>query len=237
MNSSAAHGTRPDQIAELTRGVQLPLAMIDQEIMKIIAEGLERAFDEVRTDAPATVATGSEAEVTALLEARLNSLIGEDALLGQLVLNVARGKESLSFNGVHIEKRPDLSIYLTARNRNFPLVVEAKIIDAASGKTEVLYCQNGVSRFVEGQYGWGGQEAFMLGYVRDGSTTSTKLTPFLAPPSQGAKTYFTVFGPHSLTGGLHDRAQSRHSRGFAYIHQQPPDHTPGPIDIWHVWFK
>lgn len=38
-----ALGTRPDQIAELTRGVQLPFQRIDPDILEIIANGVERA--------------------------------------------------------------------------------------------------------------------------------------------------------------------------------------------------
>jgi hypothetical protein len=233
----SALGTRPDQIAELTRGIQLPLEFINQDLLEIIAEGLERAFNDIQATAPRTVSSGTEAEVTALLEARLNSLIDEDPFWGQLVLCVARGKESLSFDGSHLEKRPDLSIYLTNRHRSFPLIAEAKIIDGASGKTEVLYCQNGVRRFLDGEYGWGGREAFMLGYVRDGSTINAKLKPYLTPPAQASKTFATLSGPDVLPGGLHDRARSCHSRSFVYLHQYPTQHKPGSIDLWHVWLK
>jgi len=65
------------------------------------------------------VTSGIEAEVNALMEARLNTLIEEDLLWRQLVLCVARGKESLNFDGSHLEKRPDLSIYLSTRTRGF----------------------------------------------------------------------------------------------------------------------
>jgi hypothetical protein len=118
---------RPDQIAELTRGLQLPLPEIEADHIEIVAECLLRAFNDVRAQSPDTVTSGIEAEVTALMEARLNALIEEDPLWGQLVLCVARGKESLSFNGSHLEKRPDLSIYLSARTRCFPLITEAKM--------------------------------------------------------------------------------------------------------------
>ena len=36
------------------------------------------------------------------METKLNSLIDQDRLWGQLVLCVARGKESLSFDGSHL---------------------------------------------------------------------------------------------------------------------------------------
>jgi hypothetical protein len=150
---------RPDQISELTRGIQLPLAEIQADYLEIIADGLLRAFTDIRAQ---VLASSSEAEITALMETRLNNLIEEDPFWGQLVCCVARGKESLNFDGSHLEKRPDLSIYLTNRNRCFPLVIEAKILDAPNGKTELLYCKQGLRRFLEGEYAWGTREAFML---------------------------------------------------------------------------
>ncbi|MBN9070601.1 MAG: hypothetical protein J0H34_03165, partial [Rhizobiales bacterium] len=109
---AAAIRPRPDQVAELTRGLRLPLPEVSSVHLEIIAEGLLKAFRDVRAQSPTTVASGSEAEVTALLEARLNAMIEYDPLWRQLVLCVARGKESLSFDGSHLEKRPDLSLLL-----------------------------------------------------------------------------------------------------------------------------
>ena len=66
---------RPDQIAELTRGLDLPLPAIDDVYLNIIADYLAQAFKDIRQSALHTILTGSEAEVTALLEARLNRMI------------------------------------------------------------------------------------------------------------------------------------------------------------------
>ena len=91
---------RHDQVAELTRGVQLPLAPIADDHLKILAERLRQAFDDVRQHAPTTVATGEEPEVTALMQARLNRLIHEDSLWGQLVLSVGAGNGEHQFRWV-----------------------------------------------------------------------------------------------------------------------------------------
>jgi hypothetical protein len=229
---------RPDQVAELTRGFQLPLPQISKIHLEIIAEGLLRAFDDIRTHWPLAVASGTEAEVTALMEARLNMLIDQDSLWGQLVLCVARGKESLSFNGSHLEKRPDLSIYLTDRIRGFPLIAEAKILDAAASKTEALYCNHGLRRFIEGDYAWGTSEAFMIGYVRDGSSIATRLTPFLSNAMTQVPTGYLVEElPIPLGSRLPDLAWSRHGRDFIYSDQSPPAHLPGSISVWHLWLS
>lgn len=222
---------RPDQIDELTRGLSLPVEAIDGSILEVVAEQLARAFSDISATASATVATGTEAEVTALMETRLNRLIDQDPLWGQLVLNVVRGKETLSFDGSHLEKRPDLSIHLSSRHRNFPLVVEAKLIDAT--KTEVLYCDNGVRRFVDGEYGWATREAFMLAYVRDRSTIASKLTPFLTRAMTLTPSgYQTTESPVATTRTGLDLARSRHGRSFAYSHSTA---VPGVISIWHLW--
>ena len=112
---------RYDQVAELTRSLRLPLPAIADDHLKILAEGLRRAFGDLRTRKSDAIATGTEPEVTALMEARLNRLIREDPLWGQLVLYVGRGVENISFDGCHLEKRPDLSIVLSSRERRFPL--------------------------------------------------------------------------------------------------------------------
>lgn len=233
----AAIRPRPDQIAELTRGLHLPLPEILGIHLEIIAEGVFDAFSAIRTQSPLTVASGTEAEVTALLQSSLNRRIEQDPLWGQLVLCVTRGTESLSFDGSHLEKRPDLSIYLSNRNRGFPLIAEAKIIDAGASKTEALYCDNGIMRFVEGDYSWGNREAFMLAYVRDGASIKTKLTPFLSkamtklPPD-----YLVEELPVKIALKGTDLARSQHGRDFVYLGSSP-SRKPGTISVWHLWLS
>ena len=226
---------RHDQVAELTRGVRLPLAPITDDHLEILAEGLRQAFDDIRVHAPATVATGEEPEVTALIQARLNRLTHEGSLWQQLVLWVGRGTESISFDGSHLEKRPDLSIVLSGAEPRFPLVAEAKILDAAASKTAALYCQNGIRRFVEGEYAWGNREAFMIGYVRDGSSINTTLKAFLSKAKDlHPHRYLVEALPVPVGSGSSDLAYTRHGRDFVYSSQRPPN-GPAPISLWHLW--
>ena len=226
---------RHDQVAELTRGVRLPLDPIADDHLEIVAEGLRQAFADIRRDEPATVASGDEPEVTALMQARLIRLIQEDSLWRQLVLWVARGTESINFDGTHLEKRPDLSIVLSGADRRFPLVAEAKILDATASKTVRLYCENGIRRFVEGEYAWGNREAFMIGYVRDGSSINRALKGFLSRASGlNPRNYLLEQLPVSVGSGSADLEFTRHGRNFIYGNQQPPN-DPGAISIWHLW--
>ena len=224
---------RPELVAELTRGVTLPIKQLNDEHIEVLSEGLRCAFAKVSESAPDFVASGTEPELTALMQARLNSMINEDALWGQLVLSVGRGSEIPSFDGSHLEKRPDLSITLTNRDARFPLVIEAKILDRSSSKTISLYCRDGIRRFVDGEYAWGSCEAFMIGYVRDGSTIDATLREFLSRPSAKQR-YLVEVLPVAAGSGITDFAYTRHGRNFAYVNQPPPN-TPGPISIWHLW--
>lgn len=226
---------RVDQVAELTRGLRLPLEPIANDHLEVLAECLQQAFDDVRVHAPTTVATGEEREVTALMEARLKRMLEEDSLWRQLVLWVERGPESISFDGSHLENRPDLSIVLSGANRRFPLVAEAKILDTAASKTAALYCKNGIRRFVQGKYAWGNREAFMIGYVRDGSSIDPTLKAFLSEAADSdPDRYLVETLPVPVGSGASDLAYTRHGRKFVYGSQRPPN-GPGPISLWHLW--
>ena len=222
---------RPEQVAALTRGVRLPLAPIPDDLLEVLAEAFSQAFQDIRADAPSTVTTGDEPEVTALMQARLNAMINEDTLWRQLVSYVARGADSISFDGSHIEKSPDLSIVMSGVELRFPLVAEAKILDAATSKTVSLYSKAGIRRFVEGEYAWANCEAFMIGYVRDGSSINTSLTPFL---SRTVRRYRVQSLPVLVGTNPSNLARTRHGRAFVYP-SQPPPNSPGPISLWHLW--
>lgn len=229
---------RPDQILALSQGCDLPLPSIDNVHLEVIAETFFRAFEDVRASSPQTVNSGTESEVTALIQARLNEIANHDPFWGQLVNCIVRGAESLSFDGSHIEKRPDLSIYLTERNRNFPLVAEAKLLDCPNGKTEKLYCEKGIKRFLKGEYAWGSREAFMVAYVRDESSINCRLTPFLNFDTQSDSTKYAVETlPSQVVNTAKDVAISKHYRSFMYTDQQPPNDLPGPITLWHLWLS
>ena len=228
---------RPNQIAELTQGLHLPLPQLQQSHLVIIAESLAFAFEDLRRRQVHIVTTGTEAEVTALLQSRLIKLLEEDLFWSQLVLSVSRGSESLSVDGSHLEKRPDLSLSLSNRDR-LPLVVEAKIIDRNHAKTVTLYADNGIRRFITGEYAWGRREGMMIAYVRDDSSIAASLTPLLLQDmGTDEKTYCTEALPSSMSGVAPTIAQSRHSRSFTYVNRQPPAHLPGSIAIWHLWLS
>jgi hypothetical protein len=225
---------RIDQVSELTRGLKLPMPPVASVHPAVIYDGVKRAFDRLVAEHGGALAVKEENELNGLLQARLNSLCAEERLLSQMVACVVRGGESISFDGKRLELRPDLGIYLTGRHRNFPLVVECKIIDGPTGKGVDLYCVNGIRRFVEGEYAWGSSQGLMIAYVRDGSTVSQTLTPHL---SANAVKDPDPFQTESMPSEEETSPVwiSRHGRGFRYVGS--PEGNPGSIGISHLWFE
>lgn len=225
---------RPNQIAELTRGVELPLSAIEQRHLRFIAQTIVIAWNSLRQTQSTALLIANEAEINALVETRLNRLLEEDIRWSQLISNVRRGVESVNYSGSHLEKRPDLSIHLTCRRPSFPLVVECKLLNSVKAKNETLYCQNGLMRFIDGDYAWATREAFMLGYVHDGSSTLLTLAPALAKAkSFPADVYLTVSDLEVVDMVGADLSKSEHGRKFTYL--GTIDQKPGPITIWHLW--
>lgn len=218
---------RGDQIEALTRGQAMPLARLPAVHLEIISEYLQKAWLELVSEHD-SIHSLDEAEINSHLEIKLNGLVYHDTMFGQLVSCVARGKETVSFDGTHLEKRPDLSFYLTNNHPSFPLLAECKILDTNSSKGVDLYCSNGIHRFISGQYSWANAEAFMVAYVRDGSKLTGVLSPYLThQQTLTPDPYLTLQVPAGSAAVL----SSAHGRNFTYAHGS----NAGTINIWHVW--
>nr|VFK22623.1 MAG: hypothetical protein BECKMB1821G_GA0114241_100285 [Candidatus Kentron sp. MB]VFK28935.1 MAG: hypothetical protein BECKMB1821I_GA0114274_100791 [Candidatus Kentron sp. MB]VFK74158.1 MAG: hypothetical protein BECKMB1821H_GA0114242_100189 [Candidatus Kentron sp. MB] len=228
---------RPEQVAELTRGIALPLPAINEEHLFIIVETLAKVWSDLLAE-HADLLKKKERYINTLMATRLKKLRdeGTDIMWDTLVSSVARGEEMISYDGSHLEKRPDLSLVLTKpRLSAFPFVIECKLIDAET-KSVRLYCKNGLARFIEGEYAWYDRQAIMMAYVRDTSAIATNLTPYLGK-YRNNKT--DPFASEQLPQAIEttdmdlDLAQSRHGRKFCYT--EPPHNAPGSIKIWHLW--
>jgi hypothetical protein len=226
---------REDQVAELTRGLTLPLSQLHQMHIAAITDVIGRAWTDLVLAQPEILKTGIEAEINSLMSTRLNALLEDDPVWRLLVRSITRGSESISYDGGHLEKRPDLSIHLTARSPSFPLVVECKLIDSKSGKNPKLYCDQGILRYIVGEYAWGTTEALMLAYVRDGSSITSSLMPFLIESEKNVPPpYLLMSSPGVIPHESLDLGHSCHNRLFNYL-TTPPHNIPGPIMLWHIW--
>lgn len=228
---------RPEQVTELTRGITLPLPAINDEHLLVIVEILARVWTELSVRYT-NLLEQDEPTITALMEARLNTLGNEEPLWEMLVSAAVRGREMISFDGSHLEKRPDLSLLLTTpRPSAFPLIIECKLIDAKT-KPVRLYCNNGLARFIDGNYAWYDRQAIMLAYVRDASTIATSLTPHLGKHRNKETDPFACEQlPEALDttdmGIDMDLARSKHGRDFRHIESR--HNAPGSVVVWHLW--
>jgi hypothetical protein len=226
---------RPDHIAELTRGAHLPLDPVKSEHLSIILETITSAWQALLATGAVALFTGDEAEVNALLDPRLNHYCQSQPLWKDLVHSVQRGRESMSYDGNKLEKRPDLSFIFLHGNRNFPMVVECKIIDHPNDKSVSLYCEKGIARFVCGDYAWACREAVMLAYVRDGTTVPSNLAPHLASKAKLSPDPFQTTSHPSLRTDLHPTVlHSEHQRSFTYP-SFVDGAAPGSISLFHLW--
>lgn len=222
--------SRSYQVEELMRGVQLPLPPLKRRPLREIAEFLVAAWTGLLEEHEDVLRNDEEKEVNTLMDARLNSLFEQKPEWSMLITGVTRGRESINYDGSKLEKRPDLSIHLTCRTSRLPLVVECKLMDSRKRKGVDLYCDEGLVRFIGGQYAWYAQEAFMLAYVRDGATIASCLTPHLAKKQKEVPDPFlTEQLPYAVSHTSQDLALSRHGRRFP--------NNPGSIDVWHLWLS
>lgn len=208
---------------------------IKAEHLKIILEGLTEAWSELVAKGLESLTAGIEDEVTALLAPKLNNYCQSQQRWKDIVQSASRGSEMVNFDGSKLKKEPDLPLVLRLRNANFPLIAECKIIDHPNGKTTKLYCDQGIARFVCGDYAWAEQEAIMLAYVRDGSTVAEQLTPQMTKSAKSKPDPLQTESNPAACPDIHPTAhRSDHMRSFSYL-PEAGGGAPGSIALFHLW--
>ena len=117
------------------------------------------------------------------------------------------------------------------------LFVECKPVDGTHSAGS-KYCDDGLCRFVDGDYAWAMEEGLMLGYVRHGRTIAKHLIPAMQEP-QRLERLKTVELPQPVEhpGAVaQDNAEalhvSRHRRGFSWVADKG---AATDILIFHSW--
>lgn len=129
-----------------------------------------------------------------------------------------------------IEPRPVLSEFEG-------LFIEAKPVDSKH-PVGSKYCDDGLIRFVRGDYAWAMQEAMMLAYARDGRNIVGHLIPAMTETSR-MSSLATIHLPHvsSATVACTEAEAihiSQHRRAFFW-----PDGKGLATDItvYHLWHR
>ena len=228
----------------------LPHPPLDFRVTLLIRRVLLRAFEILREQS-FPLAFAKEDEVTAALcnviEDRLRQngeVHGFNTCAYEFVVRQGQWE---NYNGTVLTKTPDLFFKLRdnehlrigVRSRFDGLFIEAKPVDSTH-PVGSKYCDDGLIRFVRGDYAWAMQQAMMLAYARDGRTIAKHLLPAMQEPPR-LKTLQTVALPTASTSqaaGVCPTAEavhvSQHRRGFPWPHGKG---AATDITIYHLWHR
>lgn len=185
------------------------------------------------------LASGKEAEITAMLQDSLTDLLASASVHGfsAAVFGAPiRGQEIEDYSGRYIEKRPDLTFpRLSARpaiNHN-ALFYECKIL--GRGRTLDDYIGEGVARFENGNYAWAMPQAGMIAYVADANHDRNACAALSGrwAPATGAAPCRPVAPMQQDPSSLPIIAISVHARKFILRNGQ----VPGDITLRHIWLQ
>lgn len=155
---------------------------------------------------------------------------------------VVRGVELISHDAKHLEKRPDLTIYLKSHRPGVPsslsgydgLFIECKVLDR-NGADLKKYADNGILRFVNGEYAWAMPHSMMLAYVKCEQSLPSALDTYLK--KDGHKTRYSVekaVTKYRLSQKSPLLCSTQHGRSWSYLRGKKP---PGDIEIMHLWLS
>lgn len=151
---------------------KFPYPSWDEEFLYAIDSSIRQAWANVIAMG-LNLSQSSEDQITEKLEDQLERILNSgsnDVFNRSKFQDVIRGGNFCSFNNRSLTKQPDLIIrpvdYTPGiDNRYHGLFIECKILDR-KGKNELKYIENGIKRFVDGEYAWAMTHAMMVAYVR-----------------------------------------------------------------------
>jgi hypothetical protein len=227
-------------------GFRLPHPRLGLAVILLVRRVVLSAFDRLREHG-VSFATSKEDEVTAALRSVIeNDLRQTGSVPGfsrRTYDAVIRQGQVDNYDGSRLTKSPDLCFKLRndekepspVLSEHDALFVECKPVDkthAAGGK----YCDDGLCRFVDGDYAWAMEEALMLGYARHGRTIEKNLVPDMQEPARFIALRILEL-PVVVPGASaveHAEALyvSRHRRGFPWIANKG---VATDIFVYHSW--
>lgn len=236
---SALHGAASLKAGAATQCPR-PLA---PGLISVVASAIRHAWATIEADPSAhLVLTGpkpNEDTFTYAIAEMLEQMLYDPSLSvegfsADFFSSVVRGAAVANVTHSVLTKQPDLMIRLVERDqynlgRYIGVFVEAKVV--GSGVT--AYTDDGILRFVDGQYAWAMRDGVMLAYQANGVTQLSTLRARL----QSHASLAAQAADPALSDVLHEDpiahvcARSVHGRNWTYNDNTPP----GPIHLWHLW--
>ena len=221
-------------IGNYIEGVKLPGPALSKQHWRMILTLIRDAWSQVRLDVESK---DYEPKITTVLALSIELCLRERHFALEVVTNVANEAKTIDYEGQNVGRKPDLHLFLTELSGGSPcerLFCEAKVINDAKAQTLKKYFDDGIGRFVEGEYGWKRSDGLMLGYVRDNQTLEGHLKPEL---EQRMKISAGSLNTTQITPtATPDLLLTTHSRHFT-VKSLMGDMSPGPITLTHLWLN
>lgn len=184
-----------------------------------------------------------EVSITIELERALNHLLNEEppsvpGFSARIFETLIRGGEVVNYDHTSVEKRPDLTFRTAGpapsgvERSHYGMFVECKLLDATHNTG--AYGDNGIMRFVRGEYAWAMPHAMMIGYVAKDTHRAADFVQFLGSDRIRYQLHGDVAldevvnSPHEVT------MRSTHTRTWKY----PWNYAdPGAVEILHYWLS
>jgi len=228
----------------------LPHPRLGLPVILLIRRVLLRAFELLR-EQNYNLAAATEDQVTAALRSTIENRLRQSGEVPgfnkRRFETVIRQGQWANYDGTRITKTPDLFFKLRD-DESEPrpvlsefdgLFIEAKPVDSTH-PVGSKYCDDGLIRFVRGDYAWAMQEAVMLAYTRDGRTIAGHLIPEMRK-SDRMKSLGTAQLPetcHATAAAACSEAEavqsSQHRRDFPWPHGKGP---ASDIMVYHLWHR
>lgn len=230
-----------------SEGIRLPHPPLSLRVHLVVESAICAAWDLMtnRGRPGFALQTANEDSVTHELYKRLYDEVFNNGVVdgfdNEVFASMRREPKVSNYDGRSPDKMPDLLVEFIDRpagvmNSQHGLFIECKPVDRKHPAGSA-YCDEGLIRFVRGDYAWAMQSAMMIGYARNGYSLVPKLSEALV--SNRKEPIPTTFGPESCpqttaTAIAEQVAISKHQRTFNYIENNSP---AGEIIIRHLWLR
>ena len=231
-----------------TNRYHLPHPRLGLPVILLVRRVLLKAFELLREQRFQLAAAGED-EITAALRTVIENDLRESGRVAGFSKRtyepLVRQGQWANYNGAVLSYAPDLCFKLRHDESEPRLVlpefdalfIECKPVDAThpvGGK----YCDDGLIRFVRGDYAWAMQEGMMLAYARDGRTIADYLVPAMRESSRVISLATDQFPEPCNTPaaaaccGAEAVHTTRHHRGFPW---RDGKGLATDITVYHLW--
>ena len=231
---------------------ELPHPRIELPVIFVVRRVLIRAFEILRQRG-FSFATSQEDEITVALEGIIENDLrqkngdprrgGVPGFTRDTFDAVSRHQCVTNHDGTKLKKEPDLCFRLRSEEHHrvvstqYALFIECKPVDRTHAAGSA-YCDDGLQRFIDGDYAWAMGDALMLAYVRDGRTISGHLLPAMQEHARKSRLRIKEMPSPLPQSGARATAEaevlhrSRHLRAFQWLQGKG---RASEIFIYHAW--